>query len=90
MDRTDVDRLLAAAEALYYARGIHAVGIDEEVRTVVLHRGRLRVACNLGDYAVTIALGASLARILLASEPVEGEAGALSLPPESFAIVQLT
>ena len=29
MNRTDADRLLAAAETLYYARGIHGVGIDE-------------------------------------------------------------
>ncbi|HEY4422114.1 MAG TPA: malto-oligosyltrehalose trehalohydrolase [Pseudonocardia sp.] len=65
------------------------VDVDEEVRTVVLHRGRLRVACNLGSDVVTIALGAPLARILLASEPVEGEADTVSLPPESFAIVQL-
>ncbi|WP_433558869.1 malto-oligosyltrehalose trehalohydrolase [Pseudonocardia xinjiangensis] len=66
------------------------VDVDEAVRTVVLHRGRLRVACNLGGDAVTIALGTPVARILLASEPVEGEADALSLPPESFAIVQLS
>lgn len=32
MGRTDAERLLDAAEALYYARGIQAVGIDE-VRT---------------------------------------------------------
>ncbi|WP_433280254.1 malto-oligosyltrehalose trehalohydrolase [Pseudonocardia xinjiangensis] len=66
------------------------VDVDEAVRTVVLHRGRLRVACNLGGDAVTIALGTPVARILLASEPVEGEADALSLGPESFAIVQLS
>jgi maltooligosyltrehalose trehalohydrolase len=66
------------------------VEIDENARTVILHRGRLRVACNLGGESVTIALGTPIGRILLASEPVEGAADALSLPPESFAIVQLS
>ncbi len=65
------------------------VDIDEVARTVVLHRGRLRVACNLGDEPVTLALHAPIGRILLASEPVEGHEDALSLRPESFAVVQL-
>ena len=64
------------------------VDADEEARTIILHRGRLRVACNLGGDAVTVALG-QISRILLASEPVEGADGALMLPPESFAIAQL-
>jgi malto-oligosyltrehalose trehalohydrolase len=65
------------------------VDIDEEVRTVVLHRGRLQVACNLGPDPVTLALNAPVGRILLASEPVQGESGALTLGPESFAVVQV-
>ena len=63
--------------------------IDDAARTLVLHRGRLRVACNLGPAAVTLGFDAPIGRILLASEPVEGEADVLGLPPESFAIVQL-
>jgi maltooligosyltrehalose trehalohydrolase len=66
------------------------VDIDPEARTVVLHRGRLRVAVNLGPDAVTLDLAAPIGRILLASEPVEGEDGALTLRPESFAIAELT
>ncbi|WP_214403625.1 malto-oligosyltrehalose trehalohydrolase [Pseudonocardia lacus] len=65
------------------------VDIDEVARTVVLHRGRLRVACNLGGEPVTLAMNAPIDRILLASEPVEGHEDAISLPPEAFAIVQL-
>ena len=34
-------------------------------------------------------LQAPIERILLASEPVEGDAAALTLPPESFAVAQL-
>jgi maltooligosyltrehalose trehalohydrolase len=65
------------------------VDIDSDARTVVLHRGRLRVAANLGPDPVTLALNAPIGRILLASEPVEGDDDALTLRPEAFAIVQL-
>ncbi len=63
------------------------VDIDEQARTIVLHRGRLRVVCNLGPNAVTLTMGAPVARILLASEPVQCDGDALTLPGESFAIV---
>ena len=62
------------------------VAVDEESRTLVVHRGRIRVACNLSDTPVTLPIG-PIDRILLASEPVEGVDGELKLPPESFAIV---
>jgi maltooligosyltrehalose trehalohydrolase len=65
------------------------VDINENARTIVLHRGRLRVACNLGTDAVVLALRAPIGRILLASEPVEGDVDALTLGPESFAVVRL-
>jgi maltooligosyltrehalose trehalohydrolase len=65
------------------------VDVDEESRTIVLHRGRLRVACNLGAEPVSLAMNGPVRRILLASEPVEGTAEALTLPPEAFAIAQL-
>ena len=64
------------------------VDIDEEARTIVLHRGRLRVAVNLGAEPAALTLG-PIGRILLASEPVVGEDDALALPAESFAVVQL-
>jgi maltooligosyltrehalose trehalohydrolase len=63
--------------------------VDEAARTVVLYRGTLRVVCNLGPEAVTLDLQAPLHRILLASEPVEGDGNTLTLPPESFAVAQL-
>jgi maltooligosyltrehalose trehalohydrolase len=53
----------------------------------VLHRGRLRVATNLGPDPVSIDMRAPIDRILLASEPAEGEDTALSLGPEAFAVV---
>ena len=64
------------------------VDVDEEARTLVLHRGGLRLAVNLGDEPVSIALGA-IERVLLASEPVEVDGDALTVSPEAFAIAQL-
>jgi hypothetical protein len=54
----------------------------------VLHRGRLRVAVNLGTEPAALTVG-PIGAILLASEPVVGEQDALALPPEAFAIVAL-
>jgi maltooligosyltrehalose trehalohydrolase len=65
------------------------VGGDDTARTVVLHRGALRVACNLAAEAVTLDMQAPIERILLASEPVKGDGTALTLPPESFAVAKL-
>jgi maltooligosyltrehalose trehalohydrolase len=65
------------------------VEVDDDTRTVVLHRGTLRVVCNLGAHAATLDMRAPVDRILLASEPAEGEEATLTLPPESFAVVKL-
>jgi maltooligosyltrehalose trehalohydrolase len=65
------------------------VDYDEDASTVVLHRGRLRVVANLGGDVVNVDLHAEIDRILLSSEAAEGKAGALTLNPESFAIVAL-
>ncbi len=65
------------------------VAFDEDARTVVLHRGPLRVVVNLGGDTVAIDLNAPIERILLASEPAEGDDTALTLGPASFAIVAL-
>ena len=65
------------------------VDFDDDARTVVLHRGRLRVAANLGGDAVSIDLRTPVDRILVASEPAEGEGTALTLEPEAFAIVSV-
>ncbi len=64
------------------------IDVDDEARTVVLHRGRVRVAVNLGADPVTLALG-PIDRILLASEPVQGDDGALTVPAEAFTIAHL-
>ena len=65
------------------------VDVDEDARTIVLHRGRLRLAVNLGDDPVTFDLGLPIARVLLASEHMHIDGEALTLSPESFAIAEL-
>ena len=44
------------------------------------------MVCNLADTAASVPVG-PIARILLASEPVEGSGSEVKLPPESFAIL---
>ncbi|HVL85608.1 MAG TPA: malto-oligosyltrehalose trehalohydrolase [Pseudonocardia sp.] len=65
------------------------VDVDEAARAVVLHRGRLRVVANLGPATVTVALGAPVARVLLASEGASANGDALTVGPESFAVAFL-
>lgn len=92
--------LLAAFVALIALRKAHPelsdpwldrvqVDVDEHLRTLVLHRGSLRLVVNLGPDPVTVALGSRVARILLSSEAAEADGEALALRPESFAIARL-
>ena len=55
----------------------------------MLHRGRLRLLCNLGGSEVTLELGTRIERILLASEPVEALDDAITMGPERFAVVMV-
>ena len=65
------------------------VEVHESARTVVLHRGGLRVAVNLSDRPAAVALDGPVREVLLASaEPTVAEAE-LVLPPESFAVAEL-
>ncbi|MDT0350523.1 malto-oligosyltrehalose trehalohydrolase [Pseudonocardia charpentierae] len=65
------------------------VDVDDDARTIVLHRGGLRLAVNLGDDPVTFDLGLPVGRVLLASEPVEVDEEALTVGPESFVIAEI-
>jgi maltooligosyltrehalose trehalohydrolase len=65
------------------------VDVDEEARTLVLHRGTLRLVVNLGAEEVTFALGLPIGRVLLASEPVQADDDALTVGPEAFAIAEI-
>ena len=57
------------------------VTFDEERSHVTIFRGRIIVACNLGDRPITMDI-AGAAQVLLASEPgVRIDDGRITLPP---------
>jgi maltooligosyltrehalose trehalohydrolase len=66
------------------------VHYDESKRWLVVERGRILVACNLGGEMQTIPLPAQKARILMASVP-EGtlENDSISLHPDSVVVLRI-
>jgi maltooligosyltrehalose trehalohydrolase len=65
------------------------VDVDEMARTLVLHRGALRVAVNLGQHPASMDFGSSVAKVLLASADVQPDGTAATLQAESFAVFEL-
>ncbi len=66
-----------------------SVTYDEDARWIVVRRGALRVVANLAGEAQSVALDASDARVLLASDRAKVHGAAVDLPGESVAIVEL-
>ncbi|MGH3870757.1 MAG: malto-oligosyltrehalose trehalohydrolase [Pseudonocardiaceae bacterium] len=66
------------------------LAVDVEARTLVLHRGTLRVVVNLSAQPVTVALDGRPAQVLLASGPATTAQHSTHLTGESFAVVALT
>jgi maltooligosyltrehalose trehalohydrolase len=68
------------------------VEFDEEARWLLVYRGALRVAANLGDGPVDVPVASGTAGpgvVLLASEPgISVKPGAIRLPPASFAVTE--
>jgi maltooligosyltrehalose trehalohydrolase len=63
------------------------VRFDEDAKWLIVERGRVRVACNLGKDPATVAIESG-AELLLASEPsVKFEGAALELGPDSVGIL---
>jgi maltooligosyltrehalose trehalohydrolase len=61
---------------------------DEEARWLLVHRGQLRIAANLGDRSAAIPLVCAADVLLIASDPgALLDAVAITLPPTSFAVV---
>jgi maltooligosyltrehalose trehalohydrolase len=66
------------------------VRFDEEAQWLVLERGRLRIACNLGKAPVDVELGPG-GQLLLASDDSIAMSGAtIKLGPDSVAVVRVT
>lgn len=94
LDWSEVDepghaRVLATYRALIALRREHpelsdprldAFAVEQDDRVVVLHRGRIRLVCNLGTTPVNLPEG----EIILAAPGVDH-----SIPPESFAVVSV-
>ena len=62
------------------------VDYDEDERWIVLHRGSLRVVCNLAEHPNELAFTGD---VLLASARVSHEAGRTVVAPESFAVLEV-
>ncbi|HEU0089291.1 MAG TPA: malto-oligosyltrehalose trehalohydrolase [Pseudonocardiaceae bacterium] len=66
-----------------------AVTVDEDQRTVVLHRGMLRVVVNLSAQAVPVRLDPGPGRMLLSSAAATPAPEGVLLAGESFAVLAL-
>ncbi|MGH3930036.1 MAG: DUF3459 domain-containing protein, partial [Pseudonocardiaceae bacterium] len=66
-----------------------AVIVDEQHRTLVLHRTALRLLVNLGAQAATVTLDSPPTRVLLASGKATTTPDGVLLERESFAVVAL-
>lgn len=65
------------------------VDYDEAERWIVLHRGALRVVCNLSENEVTVPVGGT--SLLAWDEPISDETGsATRIPGHSFAVLAAT
>ena len=65
------------------------IDVDEQARTLVLHRGALRVVVNLSTQPATIALDGQPTQVLLASGKASTAQDIVQLDGESFAVVTL-
>lgn len=63
------------------------VDVDDQDRTLVLHRGALRVAVNLSGRPATIALDRTPTQVLLSSGQVTTAQRAVRIDGEAFAVV---
>jgi maltooligosyltrehalose trehalohydrolase len=66
-----------------------AFDVDVDARTLVLHRGALRVAVNLSAQPVTVVMDGQPTQVLLASEKATTAQTSVRLDGESFAVVTL-
>jgi malto-oligosyltrehalose trehalohydrolase len=66
-----------------------SAGFDEDARWIMVRRGRLRIAANLGPGPVDLALGAPGTGVLAASSPgVTIQQDLVTLPPATFAVIE--
>jgi maltooligosyltrehalose trehalohydrolase len=69
---------------------VHA-DFDEDARWLLVRRGRLRIAANLGGQPVRLPLGRRGVGLLAASSPgVAITQDTVAMPPASFAVIETT
>ncbi len=62
---------------------------DEDARWLLVHRGRLRIAANLGAAAARLPLGRPAAAVLAASAPgVAVDRDTVTVPPAALAVIE--
>jgi maltooligosyltrehalose trehalohydrolase len=69
------------------------VDYDEDARWLLIHRGGLRIAANLGEAEAILAFGKPAARpvpLLSSAAGVSVEPDAVTMPPATFAIIDLS
>jgi maltooligosyltrehalose trehalohydrolase len=67
---------------------VHA-DFDEDERWLLVSRGRLRIAANLGEASVRLPLGQRGIGVLVASDPgVSINQDTVAMPPASFAVIE--
>ncbi|RNL86843.1 malto-oligosyltrehalose trehalohydrolase [Halostreptopolyspora alba] len=69
---------------------LHRFGVEatDDGRLLVLHRGALRVVCNLRSSSAVAVLDHPAGAVLLASKEVNTDGATVTLPAESFAVVE--
>ncbi|MEU3019236.1 malto-oligosyltrehalose trehalohydrolase [Nocardiopsis sp. NPDC007018] len=65
------------------------VDADRDGRVLTLHRGSLRLVCNLGDREAAVDLGAEPRAVVLDSGRATIEASTVTVPEESFAVLRM-
>jgi len=63
------------------------IDVDDQARTLVLHRGALRVVVNLGAQPATIGLGRAPIKVLFSSGKAASAQHTVELDGETFAVV---
>jgi maltooligosyltrehalose trehalohydrolase len=65
------------------------VRFDEEAQWLVLERGDLRIACNLGDAPVGVEIGSGAHVLLASDESVSLSGTTVKLGPDSVVVVSV-
>jgi maltooligosyltrehalose trehalohydrolase len=63
------------------------VRFDEEAQWLVLERGRLRIACNLGTAPVDVEIGPGGKMLLASDDSIALSGASIKLGPDSVAVV---